>query len=155
MDDKQAFNNFYKEYYDIFLEAGMDDLFIESFITEMDAAETDEEYVEVVNTYALEVDEMGSDYLLAVNFANEYNYFMGDMYPRVQPNEVIREEWPSKEIFKNPKGKQSTPDPVADMRHNILIREDFRQAMRKVEDLFDELISDRELLIEYTNEEDF
>lgn len=155
MDDKQAFNNFYKEYYDIFLEAGMDDLFIESFITEMDAAETDEEYVEVVNTYALEVNDMGSDYLLAVNFANEYNYFMGDMYPRVQPNEVIREALPSKEIFKNPKGGQSKPDPVAEMRHNILIRDEFRLAMRKVEDLFDELISDRELLIEYTNEEDF
>lgn len=155
MDNKQAFNNFYKDYYDAFLEAGMDDMFIESFITEIEAAETDEEYVEVVNTYALEVDGVGSDYLIAINFANEYNYFMGNIFPRVQPNEVIREVLPTKEIFKNPKGEQPNPDPVAEMRHNILIREDFRQAMRKVEDLFDELISDREFLIEYVNEEDF
>ena len=155
MDDKQAFNNFYKDYYYAFLEAGMDDMFIESFITEIEAAETDEEYVEVVNTYALEVNDMGSDYLIAINFANEYNYFMGNIFPRVQPSEVIREVRPSKEIFKNPKGEQSKPDPVAEMRHNILSRDELRMAMRKVEDLFDELISDREFLIEYVNEEDF
>lgn len=154
--ENEDIQNLYEDYMEMFVEEGIHTTAFQSYVEALADSITPTEYTDIVNDFAMTLYDVDVDPLLAVNFANEFSYHSGSGFPMVRFTEDYLE---ATNLGDEAWEENALPIPLAKpeekrivLRGNRKVMKEVKDSLRKLEDLIDELLDDRESLLEAISE---